>query len=229
MPAGVTLSPYTGPSTISADNTVIDGKDIPIALTVTGKNVLIKNSRVHPSADNFWGIYVNGGSATITDTLVTGSANGITGDNYTATRVELTALGQDGFKLGSNVHIDHSWCHDLTPVAGAHADCAQMEGGETNVSVTWSWLDGADNSAIIIKPDFGPTTNGPLLIDNNVLGKGNFTLYVVPGPNGPYYVSNITVSNNQFLRDYRYGPTDITMPVTAVGNTWFDTGAALTM
>lgn len=37
-------------------------------------------------------------------------------------------------------------------------------------------------------------------------------------------VRNITVSNNMFLRDYRYGPAD----VAATNNTWFDTGAAVT-
>lgn len=227
VPAGARLTPYVGPTTISVDGTVIDGKDIPESLTITAQHVTIRNSRVHAPATSFWGIYVNGGSATIVDSSITTSLNAITGDNYAATRVEVTATGQDGFKLGSNVHIDHSWCHDLTPVPGAHADCAQMEGGETNVSVTWSWFDGADNSAIIIKPDSGPNSPGPVLIDHNVLGKGNFTLYVVPGPKGPFTISGITVSNNQFLRDARYGPTDIRMPINALDNTWYDTGTPL--
>lgn len=224
VPAGLTLTPYTGPTTITTAGTVIDAKDIPVALTITAKNVTISRSRVHAAADSSWGIYIKGGSATITDTTVTHSLNGIIGDSYTATRVEVTALGADGFKLGSNVHVDHSWCHDLTPVSGAHADCGQMEGAEVNLSVTWSWFDGGDTSAIMLKPDFGPSSAGPVLIDNNVFGKGNYSLYCVPGPNGPYTVGNITISNNQFLRNARYGPAYVTMPASLRNNTWYDNG-----
>jgi hypothetical protein len=226
VPAGVTLSTYTGPSTITKDGTVIDGKDIPFALEIAAKNVVITRSRIHSNSDE--GIHVSG-SLTISDSTVRDSQNGIGGDNYTATRVEVTNLADDGFKLGDNVHVNQSWCHDMTPSTQAHADCGQMQAGVTNMSVTNSWFDGGRNSALFIAPDLGPSSNGPVLISNNVLGNGNYTLYCVDGDNGRYIVKNITITNNRFLTGSQYGPVTVNVPVTASNNTWFSTGKPISL
>jgi hypothetical protein len=50
VPSNVTLTTYTGPTTISTANTVIDGKQINSCLLITAANVTISNSRV--SCDN---------------------------------------------------------------------------------------------------------------------------------------------------------------------------------
>jgi hypothetical protein len=223
VPAGVTLTPYTGPSTITKDGTVIDAKDIRGALRVNAKDVVITRSRVQDSPSTSFGISVNG-SLQISDSTLTGTDNGIYGDNYTATRVEVTGLGSDGFKLGDNTHIDRAWCHDMSPSPEAHADCVQMQNGVVNSSITNSWLDGGRNSAIFLAPDLGPSSNGPIIIDNNVLGGGNYSLYCVDGNNGQYFVRSIAITNNRFFHDARYGPADVNVPVTAANNVWIDTG-----
>jgi hypothetical protein len=227
VPTGTVLTRYTGPSTITKDGTVIDAKDISTGLEIAAHNVVITRSEFHTGTDNE-AIHVSG-SASISDTTITGGMNGIGGDNYTATRVEVTMLTDDGFKLGDNVHIDQAWCHNMTPSPAAHADCGQMQAGVVNLSVTNSWLDGGRNSALFLAPDLGPSTNGPVRIDNNVLGNGNYTLYCVDGNNGQYLVKNITITNNRFLRGAQYGPVSLNVPVTAGGNTWFDTGAAVSV
>jgi hypothetical protein len=224
VPAGLALTTYTGPSTITKDGTVIDAKDIPFGLEIAAKNVVITRSRIHSNDDE--GIHVSG-SLQISDSTVRDSSNGIGGDNYTATRVEVTNLADDGFKLGNNVHVDQSWCHDLTPSSQAHADCGQMQAGVTNMSVTNSWFDGGRNSALFIAPDLGPSSNGPVLIDNNVLGNGNYSLYCVDGNDGEYIVKNITITNNRFLNTAQYGPATVNVPVTASNNTWFSTGKSI--
>ncbi|MGX7678036.1 DUF4082 domain-containing protein [Jatrophihabitans sp. DSM 45814] len=224
VPAGTALTAYTGPTTITKDGTVIDAKTITQSLEISAKNVVISRSVFH-SGDGE-AIHVSG-SATITDTTVSGGENGIGGDNYTATRVEVTNLSDDGFKLGNNVHVDQSWCHDMTPTTQAHADCGQMQAGVTNMSVTNSWFDGGRNSALFLAPDLGPSSNGPVLINNNVLGNGNYSLYCVDGNNGEYIVKNITITNNKFLRTAQYGPATVNVPVTASNNTWFDTGKSI--
>jgi hypothetical protein len=225
VPAGTVLTPYTGPATITANGTVIDAKDIPIGLTIRASNVVITRSRIHSGSG--MAVQVDG-SLSISDSTITDSGNGLGGDNFTATRVDLTRLTDDGVKLGNNVHVDQSWCHDLTPSAGAHADCGQMQAGVVNMSVTNSWFDGGSNSALFLAPDLGPSTNGPVLISNNVLGAGNYTLFCVDGDNGTYFVKNITITNNQFLRTSQYGPARLNVPVTATGNTWYDNGQPLT-
>ncbi|MGX7678035.1 DUF4082 domain-containing protein [Jatrophihabitans sp. DSM 45814] len=224
VPAGTALTAYTGPTTITKDGTVIDAKTITQSLEISAKNVVISRSVFHSGGGE--AIHVSG-SATITDTTVSGGENGIGGDNYTATRVEVTNLSDDGFKLGNNVHVDQSWCHDMTPTTQAHADCGQMQAGVTNMSVTNSWFDGGRNSALFLAPDLGPSSNGPVLINNNVLGNGNYSLYCVDGNNGEYIVKNITITNNRFLRLSNYGPATVNVPVTASNNTWFDTGKSI--
>jgi len=226
VPAGTTLTTYTGPSTITTNGTVIDGKSIPFGLRIEAQNVVITRSSIRGS--DGMGIQVDG-SLTITQSTISGFSDGIGGDNYTATLLEVTKLKDDGFKLGSNVHVDHSWCHDMAPEAGAHADCGQMQAGEVNLSVTNSWFDGGSNSALFIAPDLGPSSNGPVTISGNVLGNGNYTLFCVDGNNGQYFVKNIAITNNQFLKSSQYGPDRINVPVTASGNTWFGTNTAVSM
>ena len=226
-PAGVRLEAMSG-ETVRTAGTVLDAKDISGQITIAAANVTISRSRIH-GTDSF-GILVQSGSVTVTDTTLTGFDYGIAGDNYTATRVEVTALQGDGFVLGSNTTIDSSWCHDLTPGTGAHADCAQLQSGENNVTVRNSWLDpgkgGAvqPNSALFLAPDLGPSSNGPLTIANNVLGGGNFTMQCVDGNNGEYFIKTINITGNRFLRDSQYGPARINVPVNASDNVWADTG-----
>ena len=211
---------------MTAANTVIDARDISGTITIAASNVTISRCRIHGSGE--YGVYVQSGSVKITATTVTGFNNGVAGSNYTADGVEVTGLLADGFKLGSNVLIQNTWCHNMTPGPGAHADCAQLQSGETNTTVRNSWLDVSDgNSALFLAPDLGPNSNGPLTITGNVLGGGNYTLYCVDGNNGQYIEKNITITNNKFLRNAKYGPVDVNVPVTSSGNTWADNGQAI--
>ena len=49
VPTGVSPSTYSGPTTITANNTIIDGKQINGSLTINAQNVTIKNSLVNYS------------------------------------------------------------------------------------------------------------------------------------------------------------------------------------
>lgn len=51
VPAGTVLTPYTGPMTITTDNTVIDGKMINGSLGIRAANVTIRNSYLVGSVD----------------------------------------------------------------------------------------------------------------------------------------------------------------------------------
>ena len=78
------------------------------------------------------------------------------------------------------------------------------------------------NAALFIAPDLGPSSPGPLLIENNYLNGGNFTVYIVDGNNGQYFLGNITLRNNTFGRGAKYGATRINVPVTMTNNTYTD-------
>jgi hypothetical protein len=114
--------------------------------------------------------------------------------------------------------------------AGSHSDCGQIQAGVRNVVVSGNWFDATNtdaNSALFIAPDLGPSSAGPVLIENNTLGGGNYTLYCVDGNNGEYLISNITIRNNRFLSDARYGPLRVNVPVTLSGNVLASNGKAV--
>ena len=58
VPAGTTLTAYTGPMTITTPGTVIEGKIINGTLRVTAANVTIKNCVIQNYG--FWGIDAEG-------------------------------------------------------------------------------------------------------------------------------------------------------------------------
>jgi hypothetical protein len=223
LPAGTVLRKLTG-MTITQAGTVIDGADISGGVTVNAANVVIRRSKINGTG--IAGVYVQSGNLTLEDTTITGFDTSVGGDNYTATRVEVTKGFSDGFKIGDNVTVQDSWCHDMTPSPGAHADCGQIQAGIRNVVIRRNWFDVADvngNAALFMAPDLGPSAPGPLLVENNVLGGGNFTLQCVDGDNGRYFITGITIRNNQFLRNSTYGPMRVNVPATVTGNIYRDT------
>ena len=215
----------SGSLVVTTANTVIDGLDISGSVEVRASGVVIRNSRIRGTGS--YGLYVRSGSATITDSEISGGfENAIGYDNWTAIRVNIFGVGGDGVKLGSNTRLEDSWVHDLQPFSGAHADGAQLQAGETNIVVRHNTIDLATtpnaNAALFIAPDLGPSSPGPLLIENNYLNGGNFTVYIVDGNNGQYYLDNITLRNNTFGRSHSYGALNVNVPVTLTNNTYTD-------
>jgi hypothetical protein len=227
VPAGTTLTTYTGPLIITTAGTVIDSKDVRGALIIRAKNVVIRNSKIHDDMGAVAGINVqDGGSATITDSEIYNFEVGIVYGNWTATRINMHDISFDGSKIGSNAQLLDSWIHSPKPTSDAHWDGVQVQGGVTNTVIKGNNIEstGADtNSAVFIADDLGPSTNGPLTVTGNWLNGGNYTIYANPGRGG-YSISNISITNNRFGHDAKYGPAYVSVPVTWSGNVWDDTG-----
>jgi hypothetical protein len=232
VPAGTVLTPWGG-GTITAAGTVISGRDITGTVTIAASGVIIKNSKIHISGGSY-DVLVTNGSLTIQDSELygnpTGSAIGF--DNWTGIRLNIHNMPDDGVKLGSNVLLQDSYIHDFACEAGAHADGGQMQSGVTNLTVrhntilSKSLTATGTNSALFIAPDQGPSTNGPVTITGNLMSGGNYTVYIVDGNNGQYFVQNISLTNNRFVRNTAtYGPADINVPVSKSGNVWDDNNA----
>lgn len=217
LPDGTVLT-RRGSLLITQPGTVIDKADIRGPVVVDAANVVIRRSKV--SGDGDMGVYVRHGSLLLEDVSVVGFDNSVGGDNYTATRVEVTAAGYDGFKIGDNVTIQDSWCHDMTIAGDAHADCGQVQSGVVNVMIRRNWFDITDrgNSALFIAPDLGENSPGPLVVEYNVLGGGNFTLQCVDGDYGRYLIGNIAIRRNQFISNSNYGPMRVNVPTSILGN-----------
>jgi hypothetical protein len=109
VPAGTTLTNYTGPCTVSVPDTVIDAKMINCSLIIEAKGVVISRSRINGSISNDAG----GSSFTIRDSEVnTGKqlGTGIGNLNYTALRVHVTG-GNRSMNCDANCLIQDSYVH----------------------------------------------------------------------------------------------------------------------
>jgi hypothetical protein len=210
---------------------VINAKDITGNVVIRASNVVIENSKIEAGTTG-WGIEIDSGSLTVKDSEITGSAYGaVEGNNYTLQRVNIHAFHGDGMKLGNNVTVTDSFIHDATTSGGQHCDGMQAQNGLSNVVIRHNSIDpheSGSNSAVFIKNDLGPNnTVGPITVDDNLLGGGGYTLYVYKGSSG-LVQGGVTVTNNRFLNDEKYGPVAVNIPVTTwTGNVYDASGNAV--
>ncbi|WP_375431238.1 right-handed parallel beta-helix repeat-containing protein [uncultured Friedmanniella sp.] len=234
VPSGVALTP-TGGLTITQPGAVVNGLDITGPVVVRAAGVTIRNSRIKGSGDDAFCVQTQGaGTLTIEDSEISGGCeNGIGFDDWTARRVEIRGTFGDGVKLGSDVLLEDSWIHDLAPAAGAHADGGQVQSGVTDTVVRHNTIDLATtsraNAALFLAPDLGPTTNGPLIIENNKLNGGNYTVFCVDGADGRYVIRSISIRGNHFGDNFTYGRSNVNVPILQSANVVDSTGAALTL
>jgi len=233
VPAGTKLTP-SGRLTVTTPNTVLDALDITGDVLIQASGVKITRSRIHGNA--FFGVRVVSGDVTISDSELFGfSEAAMTYSNWTAIRVNIHDVGSDGVKFGTNTLLADSWLHDFAPTEGAHADGGQLQAGERNIVVRHNRIDARSrsgstpgNAALFIAPDLGPSSDGPLLIEQNHLDGGNYTLYCVDGGDGKYFLGHITIRDNRFGRNAQYGPLRINVPATVSGNAFADNGQPVT-
>lgn len=216
------LTVHSGNLTVTQDGTVLENMEIQGSVRIEAENVVMRNVWVYTSS--VWTIYVDGGSLLIEDAEI-GNADhlgerGIGGANVTGRRLNIHHV-EDGIKLYSSNLYEWIFVHDLdSPNSGPHGDAIQAEGTTVGAVVRNAYLDstgpmGLGNSAIILKTDFGRIDN--VLIENSYLNGGNYTFYSRVGDSGA--PTNVTLRNNVFGPDFRYGLMSIDGSVAMSGNT----------
>jgi hypothetical protein len=249
VPAGTTLTPYTGPCTITSART-ISGADVlskcSDALVIQTTGVVIEKSLV----PGVWSIYGDGASSvSITDSDVRAgsvSTAGIWGYNLTARRVDVTG-GQHSFQCNNNCEVTDSWLHDqYNPDGGSFHNNAFISNGGRNMVIRHNTLhctsilnsnDGGCSGDLSLFGDFDPIDN--VTIDNNYLRANNssisYCLYGGASDSKPYQATNVKVTNNVFERGANrkcgvYGPVT-SFDRNAAGNQWsgnvWDSGEAV--
>ncbi|SDG37937.1 hypothetical protein SAMN05216338_100192 [Bradyrhizobium sp. Rc2d] len=208
VPAGTTLTAYTGPMTITTPGTVIDGVIIDGTLTIAAENVTIKNSVIQNYG--FWGIDASAaaaiGNVTVQNCTLTASSSYDTDSAIVGSGTFIgnnISNGENGFRLldGASV-VKGNYIHDLNDNFGdPHYDGIALQGGQNNVLVEHNTVIGRDTSDIFIKNDFGPISN-VTVTDNLLLGDPK---YGVPASDVYVYgpdTTNVTVSNNYMQKPY---------------------------
>lgn len=185
VPAGTTLTAYTGSCTITTAGTVIDARTVNCSpLTVRAANVTISKSQLNGGV-NIESAYCSSASMTITDSSVdlpaeVGGNSGSTGIlrcNFTANRVDVTG-GRRSMYCVNNCVIENSWVHEqgVDPQEEAHFSGIRMEQTGTmrhnsiTCEATRSGPGSGCSAGLTGYPDFAPVTDN--LIERNLFYGG---------------------------------------------------------
>jgi hypothetical protein len=235
VPSGTVLRD-SGSLSIDQDGAVVDSLNVRGTVTVNAQNVTIKRSRFTGSGEPWAVRTVGKGSVKIEDSTFEGNYSdaAISYHNWSATRIDIFGMTNDGAKLGNNVSLTDSWIHDFKPESGAHGDGVQLVEDVGNIVIKNNKIDIGKltgvNAAIFLSPDLGPEvpSAGAVTVDGNVLGGGGYTLYSVNGRDGAT-LQSVSVTNNAFVKDAIFGPvyTSEFVAETVSGNSYQD-GSAIT-
>jgi hypothetical protein len=225
VPAGTALTDYTGPTTITADNTVIDSKTVRAGLVIHAKNVTITKSTI---GGNIWldqDVMPSAGAWSVTvqdseiDAGTSGEQGGICCGNYTLLRVNAHG-GHNGAQCengASYCRISDSWLHgqlDGGPVGKNHLG-GFLNDGETPTSLVHNTIvcdhpvengEGCTGDVNLI-PNFGPIEN--VTVEGNFLGANNtgsaYCTYAGATPGNEGYasqVNHVVYKDNVFQRGH---------------------------
>jgi len=219
VPAGTTLTKYTGPLTITVDGTVIDRKAVYGDLKIRAKNVIIRNSYLHCGTQTLSSstACVDAYSGNVFNLQITHNTirpdkpspyrDGIVGHEFTA-RYNHISRSNDGIGIfnlpgGSgyaNVTAEYNYIHDLThwnndPLHsdGTHNDGIQVQGGK-NIGIRYNTVVGS-----VVTADgafkYGTHGNAALMVTPNVSPVGNM---VVDGNWFDNGQTSVGITNSKF-------------------------------
>jgi hypothetical protein len=241
VPDGTRLTKYSGPCTITANNAVIDGKQVDCDLSIQAKGVVIRKSKVNGRIDS---TEESPYSFTLEDSTVDAgerqqAAVGTT--NMTIRRADISG-GVTSVYCWANCDIRDSWLHGqrLPENVDWHLGgfLANDDGsqGSTNATLIHNTIicdakpnsvDGGCSGNVNMFGDFGPISH--VTVQNNLLGANDGISYCVYGGSSggkPFSggAQHVVVVDNVFQRGSN-GKCGGHGPVTAFdpsrpGNRW---------
>jgi hypothetical protein len=209
VPAGTALTVVNGDLTITAAGTVVEGKEINGCVLVKAPNVTIRRSKVHCAGDYAIGSFTqqySGGGLLIEDVEVDcadTSGTAIADYGTTARRVNIHGC-ENGFDIDTNITVEDSYIHDLHETPTAHTDGIQVAIGEHIVIRHNTIFNPGGTSAIINHP----TREVDVLITNNLLAGGAYTLYCPRDTSTDVRVIGNRFSTRFSTKGGAYGPLD---------------------
>ena len=213
------------------DGQVIENVDVAGRIAIAHNDVVVRNFRVTAGSRPPYAIRVarTVRGVVLEDGEVSGGGSaGIRGGGFAARRLDVHDAGNDGFKPTGDVVVEDCWIHDLGRPEKAHADGVQIVSGanfvfrRNNFDMPIGIPGRNSNATFMIGSTEGPVSN--LVIEDNWLNGGNYTIYVNdPGRgNGP--PSGVRITDNRFGRGFRYGPIRFyRCKVDFLRNYWEDT------
>ena len=215
VPAGTSLTPYSGPCTIQTPNVAIDAKIVNCDLRILARGVKITRSQINGAV--YADADANIGSFTITDSWVNlgaHSATGIGDAYFVATRVHVTG-GSRSVNCYRDCTVSDSYLHgQYTDSRGIDHESAIRMGSNSVIRHNTLACDAADvppdagcSAALTGYGDFAIVQKNT--IDNNLIvaGSGGYCAYGGSTAGKPYSagVNNIKFTNNIWQRGTEMG------------------------
>jgi len=217
VPAGTTLTPYSGDYSTTSDGQVIN------AYAVTGGTIQINHSNVTVqrcsiSTTVTYGVFVASGKTgcIVQDCTISGAQTAIQGFG-TFRRNNIYSV-ENGVVIsnGSGVTITDNYIHDLFAL-DPHYDGIACHGGCNNILIQNNWISGSASEIIqgvFLTDEFGAANN--IVINDNYIGECTYNLIangaltavsitnnlLKEGTTGFYNVTAATPSGNVSTRGY---------------------------
>jgi hypothetical protein len=198
VPAGTSLTVHDGDLEVGRANTIIDSQDIRGCVLITAPGVVIRRSRmncVDSTADSY-----SGAAVVLEDVEIDcGNSKGTTavGDyNFTIRRANIHSC-ENGFDIDGFATIQDSYIHDLLPYDPAsdpHTDGAQITPVGRNITILHNTIYAGNGTSAVISPNVADGVVSNVLIQDNLMAGGAYTLYCQQDGSG----NNYRVINNHF-------------------------------
>lgn len=193
VPSDTKLAPSKA-LTIDRDGVVIESLDIDGMVNVNASNVTLRRCRIRVAS--FWVVKIQKGATgvTVEDCEIDGvgsnndGSNGILGSGVFQRNNIFNVENGVTLDGGAPTVIMDNYIHDLLASGSPHYDCIQIDGNVSDVVIRHNTAinDYIQTSAVMIDNGFGPISN--ILVENNLLIGGAFTIYV----DGQFNASPIT-------------------------------------
>jgi hypothetical protein len=217
VPSGTVLTPYTGPSDLTTQNTpagtVYNAVSVTSALTIeSGVSVTFENSSFVVKGANIVtgrpGAHGTFNNCTVNGGYSLGTQAAFIGSGLTVNRCNIFAVGE-GAQMDGSFIVSNSYIHDLYGADGSHNNAVFSNGSQTGPIV----ISGNTLSAIYTTNDTTSTTGvsgavslygdfaqvNDVTIANNLIYSQNTGIYggSIQGKKFPH-ASNVTIVNNEF-------------------------------
>jgi hypothetical protein len=203
VPPGVTLTPYYGDLVINTPGVVINGLDIHGTVSITATNVKLTDCTITVATLRGYVVSTWGGTgAAVENCMINGVGNGNDGSagisgSGTFLRNDISNV-ENGIYVGTETTlIQDNYIHGLLATGAPHYDGIEMNGNQNNVTIRHNTIINQHNqtSAIMIDNWAGPSSN--IVVDNNLLVGGGYTIYDDAHFNKSP-ISSVSITNNHF-------------------------------
>jgi hypothetical protein len=234
VPADTNLSIHNGDLAVGTANSVIDSRDIRGCVTINAPGVVIRRSKItcSGSAVRSHADAYSGAGVVLEDVEIscrsTKGATGVGDYNATVRRANIHSC-ENGFDMDGRITVEHSFIHDLiqyNPATDPHTDGSQITPVGRDIRIVHNTIYVGNGTSAIISPNVSSGVVSNVLIQDNLMAGGSYTLYCQQdGPGHNYRVINNHFSTSQFPTVGAFGPwLECADEAQVSGNLYHETG-----